>query len=157
MALYRIQGYPDDKAQRIGEEIASLGKKFTPYDVVEKASNTSSSMNSFFEWDDSKAANEHRLNQARSLIQKIKIVVVDVHQDKTETRAFHNVEVVISNKLEHRYVPLREVKASPVLRDQVIQKAFDELKDWERKYRQYQDILGLEIFEAIEAIGEKIH
>lgn len=157
MALYRIQGYPDDKAQRVGEEIAALGKNFTPYDVVEKASSPESSMHQFFEWDDDRAANEYRVHQARSLIQKIKIVVVDTHKDKTETRAFHNVEVVISNKLEHRYVPLREVKASPVLRDQVIQRAFDELKDWERKYKQYQDILGLEIFEAIGAIGEKIH
>lgn len=157
MALYRIQGYPDDKAQKVGEELASLGKNFTPYDVVEKASSPDSSMNTFFEWDDGKAANEYRLHQARWLIQRVKIVVVDVYKDKAETRAFHNVEVVISNKLEHRYVPLREVKASPVLRDQVIQKAFDELKDWERKYKQYQDILGLEIFEAIEAIGEKIH
>lgn len=149
MALYRIDGIDDKQAQEIGDTLESLGKDFTPKDVIRAAAEPGSPLNRFFEWDDSKAAVEYRLNQARSLIQRVKIVV-QVKGEKIQTRAFHNVDVVVHNKLVPRYVSLKTVKTDRNLADQVIAQALRELKDWNRKYKEYSDVLGAELFEVIE-------
>lgn len=69
MALYRIDGIEDRLAQKIGDSLDALGKDFKPHDVVEAASHPGSPLNPFFQWDDTKAAAEYRLSQARNLIQ----------------------------------------------------------------------------------------
>jgi hypothetical protein len=149
MAIYRIDGIDNKQAQKIGESIDALGKDFKPHDVVAAARDTRSPLNGFFQWDDSKAAAEYRLSQARSLIQRVRIVIQTKAGEKIETRAFHNVEIVVANKLVPRYVPLRTVKANNNLAKQVIQEALRELREWNRKYRDYSNILGTEIFEVI--------
>lgn len=149
MALYRIDGIEDRQAQRIGESLDALGKDFKPHDVVEAASHPGSPLNPFFQWDDTKAAAEYRLSQARNLIQRVKIIVVTKGGEKTQTRAFHSVEIVVANKLVPRYVALRTVKANKNLAEQVIQEALRELREWQRKYKDYSNILGTEIFEVI--------
>lgn len=46
-------------------------------DVIDEAKDVNSILHKHFEWDDSKAANLHRRDQARALIQKCKITLVD--------------------------------------------------------------------------------
>lgn len=149
MAIYRIDGIEHPKAQKIGEILESLGKDFTPQDVIETAADPNSPLNSFFQWDDSKAASEYRLTQARTLIQRIKIIV-EVNNEKIQTRAFHHVELVRQNKLVPRYVSLRTIKTNKNLADQVIAQALRELRDWNRKYKEYSHILGEDLFEVID-------
>jgi hypothetical protein len=47
--------------------------RLTPTAVVEDAQSEDSPLHPFFEWDDDKAAHEHRLDQARRLIRSVKI------------------------------------------------------------------------------------
>lgn len=47
----------------------SPDKKLHPEAVVERAKDPDSPLHSHFEWDDAKAAESHRLNQARQIIQ----------------------------------------------------------------------------------------
>lgn len=47
-----------------------------PADVVDAARNPNSSMHSQFEWDDGEAAEAYRLQQARSLIRRVKVEVI---------------------------------------------------------------------------------
>lgn len=47
----------------------------SPEHVVEEARSGDSPLHEFFEWDDTKAAHAHRLQQARTLIRSVKIEV----------------------------------------------------------------------------------
>jgi hypothetical protein len=58
------------------ETIASAhGDRLTPNDVLEDARRPESPLHEYFEWDESKAAQAHRLDQARTLIRSVKIIV----------------------------------------------------------------------------------
>ena len=62
----------------IKEELESLVVDGTldPERVVEAARNPNSSMHKQFDWDDSSAAHEHRIAQARALIKRVKVNVI---------------------------------------------------------------------------------
>lgn len=55
-------------------------------DVLEEARDESSPLHKHFEWDDSEAADQYRRQQARSLIQRCKVVLIDTQP--IEIRAF---------------------------------------------------------------------
>jgi hypothetical protein len=80
-----------DKAdpQKIGEElekIAGNNQGMLKADaVVDAAKSRKSALHHHFEWDDAKAANAHRLMQARHLVRSISIEDVDTEE---ETPAF---------------------------------------------------------------------
>lgn len=64
--------------EQIAKVVKSLERedgRLLPSDVVEAARDPRSVLHSHFEWDDSKAAHEHRLAQARALIRTIKVEV----------------------------------------------------------------------------------
>lgn len=62
----------------IREELETLitGGVIYPVDVVNAARNPNSAMHSQFEWDDGEAAEAWRLQQARTLIRRVKVNVV---------------------------------------------------------------------------------
>jgi len=62
----------------IKEELESLvvDGSLDPERVVDAAKNPNSSMHGQFNWDDSEAAHEHRLSQARALIKRVKVNVI---------------------------------------------------------------------------------
>lgn len=60
-----------DKLQQLEQENGQLD----PVAVVESARDPNSPMHSFFEWDDTEAARQYRLGQARQLIRRIKVEV----------------------------------------------------------------------------------
>ena len=69
-------------ADEVIEELDKIAKNdsdglIQPERVVEVASDTSSPLHRHFEWDDSEAAHEYRLEQARRLIRSVTIIRVD--------------------------------------------------------------------------------
>lgn len=62
--------------------------RITPHIVLNDARKVSSPLHNEFEWDDSKAGELHRLDQARTLIRSVKIVIV------TETQTVKSVAYV---------------------------------------------------------------
>lgn len=64
--------------EAIKEELEALvvDGALDPERVVEAARNPNSSMHGQFDWDDSTAAHEHRLSQARALIKRVKVNVI---------------------------------------------------------------------------------
>ena len=64
--------------QEAVKELKSLEDRrgrLTPQAVLEAAEDESSALHICFEWDDSKAAYEHRVDQARQLLKRVKIEV----------------------------------------------------------------------------------
>jgi hypothetical protein len=56
-------------------EKLEIGGKLTPDRVLEAAKDPQSILHGLFEWDNKLAAHQHRLEQARSLIRSVKVVV----------------------------------------------------------------------------------
>jgi hypothetical protein len=67
------------KRDAITKRLAAIEKKFsgrlTPEAVVEDASNENSPLHELFEWDDSVAAHQFRLHQARMVITSVEVEV----------------------------------------------------------------------------------
>lgn len=78
--MFQFQGTyePSEKAQEVGEDLLAIkeinGGLLHPCDVVDAARDEESPLHSYFEWDDSIAAEHHRQGQARKLITSIVIV-----------------------------------------------------------------------------------
>lgn len=64
----------------------------TPENVVAEAKKKSSILHKFFEWNDDKAAEQYRLQQARNLINNIQVTVV-AHGKSRDVGAFEVVSI----------------------------------------------------------------
>lgn len=74
--------------------------------VLNDAKNKTSPLHGFFQWDDAKAAHEHRLQQARTLIKRYNVTVT-----KPEDRIYHVPAVILKSGEEKEgvYKPLRAI------------------------------------------------
>lgn len=132
---------PDAKnadPQVIGESLESIkdevGGRLTPATVVNSASDKKSPLHGYFEWDDAKAANAFRLDQARVLIRSIK-----VETDDGEAPAYFS----ISEKGGRTYRSYGDVMASRDLQMIVLQAAERDLDAFNSRYQDLKDICDL--------------
>ena len=102
-----------------------------PEDVVEVARDPDSPLHGSFTWDDTKAAQEHRLWQARALL---RVCVVLLPGNNKTTRAF----VSLSSEIGYR--PISEVVAHETRYQNLLD---DALKDLERVTEKYNHIKEL--------------
>lgn len=111
------------EAQKYGERLEYLGSKnkgkLTPELVVNDARNKSSPFYDYFEWDDRKASIEHRLQQARNLINHI-IEVVVIEGRPSRQRSFFSVSNGQGNKV---YVNIRAAITKQSYRQQLLKQA----------------------------------
>lgn len=141
------------QAQVYGEHLAGLSKEkknqLTAQDVVNDARSTESPTHDYFEWDDSIAAEKHRLEQARCLIRSIDIIVTYQGEERP-IRAI----VCVEHSGKEAYTPIQVVAKNADLRQQVVEKALNEIISWQRRYEDYKE-LGL-IFGAIETTQKEL-
>lgn len=71
--------------------IAQRNGVLTPADVVEEARPEGSVLHAHFEWDDSVAAEQYRLVQARDLIRRVTVTVSNASGEPSRVRAFVHV------------------------------------------------------------------
>ena len=138
-------------AQVVGEEldkISSRDGKIEASVVVKEAKPKRSALHPLFEWDDKKAAHQHRLEQARSVVRSVVVNAPDeVH---TETvRAF--VSVASGKPNSSVYVPMSSAFSEPLTREQVLRNALAELQAWKDRYRTYQELAV--VFAAIDDVA----
>lgn len=153
--------FSQKRAQIYGECLEKIAEKrkgkVKPEDVVREARNRRSPLHNYFNWDNNDAAEKFRLWQARNLINHITVVVKYDHKER-EQKAFFSVNETPygdERNLKNRiYITIERVLSEPNLREQVINKALDEVEYWEDKYKEYKE-LG-EIFDAIKETRRKI-
>lgn len=98
-----------------------------------------------FEWDDTKAAEAFREQQARHIINSIEIV----REEKEPIRAFFNIE-----RTEPQYKHVDAIMRQEDTRNALLKTALREFMSVKRKYEQLKELAG--IFEAIDAAQESI-
>lgn len=140
-------------AGKAGRELESIERRegeLTPANVLDRARSANSSLHDHFEWDDSKAAEQHRLGQAGELIRSITIDVSrsNVEPPKT-TRAFVSVE----RQGERAYVGVQTAMSDAELRRQVLERAWAELRAFRERYADLKELS--KIFEAMDGHTSK--
>lgn len=135
-------------AQAAGEHLELVREKnggtLTPEAVLADARSNNSPIHSAFEWDDSAAAEKHRLWQARYLMACLTVNVTIQKQEERPVRAFVNV----TKAEERQYVPVAAAMADPDLRKQVLDRAWNDLLAWRQKYSDLKELAS--IFEAVD-------
>lgn len=124
--------------QAVGEKLHSLRKsrgQLTPTEVMKEARRASSILHRYFEWDNRKAGEKFRLEQARVLITSI----VTISMEGTETESIRSF-VKINNSFE----PIEIVMSDSVMREQALSEVYESigyLKDKLKAFKEFADIL----------------
>lgn len=135
-------------AQAVGGQLEAIRKSaghLTASTVVENARPTAAFLHPVFEWDDSLAAEQYRLEQARHLIRAV-VAISDESPEATPIRAF----VVVSEVGEQSYVPTYFAMSDEQMRAQVVSRALSELRQFQARYRELNELA--EIFAAINRV-----
>lgn len=118
----------NDQASALGRELEAMteaGIPTDPHNVVARAQDPESPIHELFEWDDSKAAREYRVHQARTSISSI---VVKDAETGSQGRAAFSVQIVESESVRREYVPRRVVIARDDYMDQVSRDLYQRIK-----------------------------
>ena len=123
------------------EEILEVKDKFglTAENLLKNASKKSSLLYEFFDWDNSYAGEKWRLQQARSVINEVKIIVED-----KELYAFENVRIEVEDlkpttsvkkAINNReYKTIIEIMNKEEYKVQLIQRALAEAVYWKERH-----------------------
>jgi hypothetical protein len=112
-----------------------------PEEVVDAARSPSSILHKSFTWEDTEAAHQYRLWQARTLI-RTTIRYVQINRDTRPARVF----VSLTPDREDEGGGYREVIAvlsDKDMRKQLLQDALDELRTFEVKYAHLKELSGV--------------
>lgn len=146
--------------QVVGDTLEQLqqenGGRITPRVVVDAARPVESPLHPCFEWDDIRAAELYREDQARHVISSVRIVQrSDNPKDEPRIlRAYVNLTEQIGDDEETRgYVPLARVLDDAMLLRQAIERAASELRACEEKYRDFE-LIARAIKSAREAVEQ---
>lgn len=120
-----------------------------PEDVVEFASDPETALHGEFTWDDTEAAREYRLEQARRVI---RVVVEIIPQSAEPIRAFVSLVPDRRNR-GGGYRPMPDVLENADWREQLLAQALRELQSWRAKYEQLRALAP--VFEAMDRIEAK--
>lgn len=139
--ILAIKGADKANPQKIGEALADISAKagghLTPAAVVDAAKDRKSVLHRHFEWDDAVAANQFRLDQARSVIRAIHVENADASSGMA--RAF----VSIREKDGTSYRSMEDVLASSDLQSRLLAKAEADLIAWEHRYQSLEEVCNL--------------
>lgn len=133
-AAWKIDGFYKADATKVENELDdlrnSLGKDYTPSDIVQKAKDENSEMHSCFEWDDSIAGEKYRESQARNMLR----LLVITKEDKGETKKT-NIRVVVSTgKRDNTYTPTKLIVKKQDEYEALLERAMSELRAFKQKY-----------------------
>lgn len=120
--------------ESIQEELGSISATA----VLDRAKNKNSVLNPFFEWNDTKAAELYRLDQARYLIRMVAVKFDNGAGTPLVTRAF----VEIKGE-DGPYKSLSVVVQDSDLRAQLIKQAQKDIETFENKYGVLSEIMDL--------------
>ena len=159
--IYKVrQGFhiKKDRVQEYGRFLDQLSEKYkqlTAEITLKESTPKTAPTHEWFQWDNSLAAKEYRLTQARSLMRAI-IVVQMINGEEVEARQFYNVSVreiedgdsiPTENGL---YISSGKVLSDTELRSRLLERARLEALAWRRRYAQLTELS--KVFEIIDSL-----
>jgi len=143
-----------EAAKRVGEHLELLRKQckgeLTPEDVLADAKHDNSPLHDYFEWTDTDAAHQFRLQQARGLIRAV--VAVYVSPDKPAVR--QKAYIHIPEGSTPHYREMTHAMSQKKTRELVLQRAWREFQQWRKRYADLKEFAAL--FEAADEVVKKL-
>ena len=137
----------------VKSELKALAKKnrgvLNPKKVVEFAKDPKTALHSKFTWDNTKAATEYRLWQAREII-RVSVTVLD--GDDKKVRAFVSLSQDRHGKGGYR--DIKDVLSSEELRIMMVNEILDEYYRIESKYNTYAELEP--IYKAVRQVSRRV-
>lgn len=127
------------------------GGELKPADIVAEARPEASPLHSQFQWDDTVAARQYRLWQARQLI-RVTVEYVGSQDRGATTRVFVSLTPDRENE-GGGYRSVSAVMANPKYRAQLLADALKDMERFQKKYEELQELA--EIFAAIRKVRRK--
>lgn len=132
-------------ATNAGRELERLTKVnggLTADNVVDTARSTASPLHEFFEWNNTVAAQQYRLEQARHLMRSVVVIYDGPTGDLGPVRAFiaFQSQPGILCEEHGRYVAMHRILTEPELRDQLVNEAMAEHIRWEKRYQHLKEL-----------------
>lgn len=120
------------------------GRQLVPRVVVDEARRPESPLHRAFEWDNEKAGELYRLDQARSVIRSIRVITEQPQpgDEPRMERVFVNVVSATSSGDEQAYVTLERLRSEPELFEVARQQALRDLMAFERRYQEFSAIVA---------------
>lgn len=114
-------------------------KGLTPEEIVAGARKKSSLLHDCLEWDDTKAAHEFRLEEARHLSRSIVVEVMVIGDDGKDREPIivRALEFVDTGDGQKRNIPIRQALGNANLKEQVLAHVRGDLLACKRKLRDY--------------------
>lgn len=136
------------------QELKRLEKRdglIDPHAVLEEARPEDSILHGAFEWEDSLAAEQWRLFQARSLVNSVSVEILGKKQD-----AFHSVVVEIKGERTRGYVSTERMISDEDLKKQVKTSALREIQYWQDKYAEIEELDNLINVEKLTELKQSV-
>lgn len=122
--------------------------------VVEDARRANSPLHKQFEWDDSVAAQMHRLEQGRYIIRSIEVVYEDAPHVEPQKLYVTTTEPAKGGSPERKvYRTVEETLKDPVARDELLGNAIRDALSYRKKYHMLSELAG--VFHALDDFVEK--
>ena len=146
---------------RLAQMYEENGESLNAEDVVAEAKDKNSPFHNWFEWDDTKAARQYRLKQARDLIGSVELVRINDPSADKEGRISgfvhitRNVVDADGNKsVKRTYVPTVKAMEDEEQRKIMLNQAMSDFENLERKYVALSEFAS--IFERIAEVRDHV-
>lgn len=116
-----------------------------PADVVDFARDENTALHACFTWDDSEAAQQYRLLEARNIL---RVYVTTEASDTSSVRAFVSL-TTDRTKEGGGYRSIADVMSDDALREQMLRDAFAQFKTMQQRYKALQQLS--KVWEAVDA------
>ena len=136
-------------ANTVGEVVEQIEERdgeITPAAFLEASRPTNAPTHGIFTWDDQKAAEKYRLQQARNTILSLRVVSATTEDESVPHRAFLNVSTASAASYISAVDALR-VNETRVI---VLDRAKRELQSFKDKYAELKELA--QVFKAIEQL-----
>lgn len=141
-STYHFKGNPEV----VAEELKSIGEDIKPEQIVKYAENhEDSELHKCFTWDQIKAAENWRLQEARILVSSLRIEIIE--PKKQEPTRFR---MMIKTDSQSGYKETIKVVSNPDEYAAMLERAKAELQAFKEKYKTLSELE--EVFEAIDSL-----
>lgn len=128
-------------AQRVADEIYSIGETATPKQIVALAKNEQTELHKCFEWNDSIAAEHYRIQQARDVVRHLVIKRPEENKEKPQ-----NLRLFFKPVGSEGYRPTELIMKNENEYERLLETARAELHMFKKKYSmltELEEILAL--------------
>jgi len=150
--VWKAGSFLNADVQKVGKKLEETreqnGGVLTPSVVVKAAKPKKSPLHDCFEWDDSKAAQQYREDQARYVLRHIAVVYdIDSTGNQKTVRAFVNIMDDENRVYQNILVAMQNVD----MRQQILNRALRELGQFRERYHELEELA--QVHAAIDAVA----